>query len=314
MKMILVSIWVLGSFWCLPLFVAAEEQSVHGTVVQDTAAKIEEAHTSSLDKVSSDALVHFLTNLKNTQQGSGAVQTDKKNDSAIAQQSAQTFYEEYLAKYYPKALVIRSNFFTAQDPAQVAGALVAFIDLLAKTPWFYVANKPEGFKLTCYWEFIIDQCALINAYLKRAYVNPESNTVYVPAYSSYGYSYSLNTGVINKSKRLLDYLKEFHNENLGIFYAFSFDYVVKLFNEGILLKDFNKATRYFSDLEFIMEKLQNTSYEAEYQEFMKIVKELIALFKQKRNVDNAVMLDRLYGNDEKSKQYAQESMMLNSRY
>lgn len=269
----------------------------------------------SLDQVSSEQLAQFLTSLKNLPKNSDDEQKEKEKEKVLekAQQSSQKFYEEYLAKYYPKALVIRGDFFTSQDPSKVAGALAAFVDLLSKTPWFYVSNKPEGFKLTCYWEFIIDQCALINAYIKKAYVNPETNTVYIP-YSSYGSSAAWSGAHSRPSTRLLDYFKEFHNEVLGAFYAFSFDYVIKLFNEGILLKDFNKTLRYVADLEFIIEKLQNTPYEAEYQEFMKIVKELVALFKQKRNVDNAEMLDRLYGNDEKSKQYAQESMMLNSRY
>ncbi len=220
-----------------------------------------------------------------------------------AETCAQKFYDEYLAKYYPKALVIRSNFFTNKDPIQVAGALAAFTDLLATEPWFYVSNQPEGFKLARYWEFIIDQCSLINSYLKRAYINIETNTVYVP-------DYSLDWKARKKQTRLLDYLKTSHNAIYGAYYALAFDYSIKLFNEGILLKDFTKATRYFADLEFMMEKLQGTAYEAEYQEFMKIVKDLLALLKRKRGAANAALLDRLYGDDEKAKKYAQESLAL----
>jgi hypothetical protein len=267
-----------------------------------------------IDNITSEQLMQFLVGLKKSCKENVVAESEKEHQNIDVQQSAHKFYEEYLAKYYPKALVIRSNFFTYKDPALVAGALSAFVDLLAKAPWFYVSNKPEGFKLTCYWEFIIDQCALINAYLKKAYINLEDNLVYVPNYSSYESSYSWRLVSKKKSERLLDHLKRLYNEILAAFYAFSFDYVVKLFNEGILLKDVTKVSRYFSDLEFIMEKIQNTRYESEYQEFMKIVKELVALFKQKRGADNAEMLDRLYGDDEKSKQYAQESIMLNSRY
>ncbi len=243
-----------------------------------------------------------------------AIEEPAAKENVDIQQVADKFYEEYLSKYYPKALTIRSNFFTNKDPDQVAGALKAFIDLLATKPWFYVANQPDGFKLTHYWEFIIDQCSLINTYLKKAYINLDDNLVFLPDRPAYNSAYSYAAVNQKKTKRLLDYLKSSHKDILGAFYAFSFDYVIKLFNEGILLKDSAKATKYFAGLEFIMEKLQNTSYEAEYQEAMETVKKLSALLKHKYRLDNVEVLDRLYGTDEKSKKWAQESMLLNRGY
>ncbi len=287
-----------------------------------------------IDQLNVDVLMRFLAGLKKDEQEqlSGAqnktsssdadyndktrqLPTDQKRQAITDDDKTHQFYEEYLAKYYPKALVIRSDFFTNKSPQQVAGALRDFIELLVAEPWFYVANKPEGFKLVYYWEFIMDQCALINAYLKRASVNLEDNVVSVSSCSPYSYSYMLPGGNIQKkTMRLLDYLKKKHNDAMGIFYAFSFDYAIKLFNEGILLKSFSKAARYFTDLEFIMEKLQGTAYEAEYQELMTIARQLYALLKQKRGLEDTELFDQLYGDDENAKKVAQESMLLNKQY
>lgn len=237
---------------------------------------------------------------------------ENKSVDLGVQDKAKEFYEDYLAKYYPKALVIRSNFLDNKDPKSIAGTLHAFINLLAEQPWFYVADKPDGFKMANYWEYIIDQCALVNDYLKKAYVDLEKNTVYVPTESLY-YDFSYFGKAKPKAKQLIEFLKDSHNDVLGEFYAFSFDFVIKLFNEGILVKDFSKALKYKVELEFIMSKLQNTSYESEYQEFLIIAKRIFELLKKKRNGDEKALLDCIYGDDEKGKKKAQEMMALNGQ-
>ncbi len=246
--------------------------------------------------------------------GNVVVQDAKNTLDTTEQQYSQKFYEEYLAKYYPKALVVRSVFFNDNKPAHVAGALRAFIELLSRKPWFYFVNEPIGFKLTYYWEFVLDQCSLINDYIKQAYVDLEEDKVYFFKYPVYGTADSFGKKRNQASLRLVDYLKNSHNDILGMFYAFSFDYTVKLFNEGILLQNFTKAYRYFTDLEFIIEKLQNTSYEGEYQEFMQIAKNLFVLLKQKQLSNNAAAIDDLCEGGNMSKKYTQASMALKSSF
>lgn len=214
------------------------------------------------------AVDHMLENEDETRRVSLGVQDESKK-----------FYEAYVAKYYPRALVIRNDFFDNKDPVKVAGALYAFINVLADQPWFYFTDKPEGFKLSRYWEFIVDQCALINGYLKIAYIDLETNVVYVPTGVSYNYFAAQR--MKKKVRRLIDFLKEHHNEVLGAFYAFSYDAVVRLFNEGVLFKDFAQVERYYADLKFIMGKIQNTPFEAEYQEYMSIAQRLRDVIKKR---------------------------------
>jgi hypothetical protein len=239
------------------------------------------------------------------------------SNEVVAKESedeSHKFYEAYLSQYYPKALVIRERFFSGKDVAEVAGALKGFVNLLATEPWFYVTNTPKGFKLAHYWEFIIDQCSLINAYLKKACVNLETNKVFVPQLHAYGdntfYMYPKKSK-FKKEKKLIDYLKNFENEIVASFYALSFDFVVKLFNEGVLLGDMRKANRYQADLTFILSMLQGTMYEAEYQEYMKIVKELWDILKHKKQeTKNDYLNDPLVNNNEQSRKYFQETALL----
>lgn len=245
-----------------------------------------------------------------------AAASAEEYSSKESEEEAHKFYEEYLKKYYPKALTIRDQFFSGQDIAEVAGALKGFVDLLSTEPWFYVADTPHGFKLVNYWEFIIDQCSLINTYLKKAYVNLETNKVFVPQLNAYSDDCSLfyqKKDRFKKEKKLIEYLKSFENEIIASFYALAFDFVVKLFNEGVLLRDMKKARRYYTDLTFILGMLHGTMYEAEYQEFMTlVVKELWEILRHKEQNTKGASLnnDPLINANDQSRKYFQETKQL----
>jgi hypothetical protein len=81
------------------------------------------------------------------------------------------------------------------------------------------------------------------------------------------------------------------------FYALTFDYWNKLFNEAILMKSVKDATYYLDQLEYALEqlmrrsqtptseyaaeKLQHSTYEADYQEHVSTAKAVLEKRKQR---------------------------------
>lgn len=238
------------------------------------------------------------------------------------------FYDQYITKYYPKAFVIREKFFLNMTPDQIADALEDLVEVFSDKPWFYFSNFEGGIKIAHYWEYIVDQCSLISEFLKKARVYvPTRNageTVQTPIvflsednlnYSLYGVNFnrlfpSIDQKKLRESKSLFLYLKDMGRTVVYDFYALCFDYLIKLFNEGILLKNMNLVNKYYYELEFIMEKLRMSVYESDYQESVKTAKELITLLKQGLGIDDLDMLEDLFGDDEEAKKMARESYEL----
>jgi hypothetical protein len=184
-----------------------------------------------------------------------------------------SFYNDYLSKYYPKVFAIRAQFVSSMSPEQIAEALQEITKIFAYQPWFYFVNKQRGFNVARYWEYIIDQCSFINDFFKKARINSETKKVFT--YSDSGIQAK------NKSQSLYLFLKKINPSAIHNFYALCFDYLIKLFNEGILLKDKEQVNKYFHELEFVIARLRNSKYEIDYQEAIKTCKELKNLLKKK---------------------------------
>lgn len=195
------------------------------------------------------------------------------------------FYEEYLATYLPKALVIRGYFLANMDPQGINQAIEDIVTLLKTDPAFYFTNETDRVKIGFYWEAIVDQISLISEFLKKAYVDIATKKVFLlePLMVGIGSS-QINCSFIRNAKKplapmkqLLVFMKENRLESTGKFYATYFDFLVKLFNEGILFKDLPAAQRYLHELNFVMTKLRGTPFDRQYQEPLNTCKDLLAL-------------------------------------
>lgn len=183
------------------------------------------------------------------------------------------FYHDYLAKYYPKVFVIREQFFINMTPDQIADSLQHLVDLFTEKPWFYFVNESKGFKTTYYWEYILDQLSYMSEFLCKAKVNNNDGTIFLNDDDPDDFfSWMFEKSPRKKGKNgqpLFDHLANKNKTVIYDFYALCFDYLIKLFNEGILLQDIGQAMTYYSELEFVAEKLENSIYEAEYKEHLK---------------------------------------------
>ena len=203
----------------------------------------------------------------------------------IQRQRHFEFYRDYLAKYYPKAFVITEGLFPFMTPESVEAGLAKIVEIFAYKPWFYFLNKPQGFKITRYWELIVDQLSWISDFLGKAYVDTAAGKIMVPSedeellwFFSFSSMFADKDSAAHK-KPLLEWLTTSGKTVVYTFYALSYDYVVKLFNEAILLSDQRTAKKYFSELEWIAKKIHGSQYEADYQEHIKTAQELLDLLK-----------------------------------
>lgn len=195
------------------------------------------------------------------------------------------FYEEYLEKYFPRALVIRGRFLANMSPQKINQTLEDIITLLKTDTAFYFVNETDRVKIGFYWEAIVDQISLISEFLKKAYVDLNTKTVFLLEPLLFGIGSSqMNCSFVRNAKtplapmkQLLVFMKENRLESIGKFYATYFDFLVKLFNEGILFKDLPAAQRYLHELDFVMTKLRGTAFDRQYQEPLNVCKELLAI-------------------------------------
>lgn len=200
------------------------------------------------------------------------------------------FYKDYLAKYYPKVFVMCRDYFIGMTANDFEKSLGSVVDLIAREPWFYFVNRPQGFKITFYWELIADQLSWINEFMRTAWCDPTTGLISMPTEDDDDdfLRAFLATGSLQQAKK-----NEYVDEHLIAsgspviydFYVLCFDYFIKLFNEALLVGDATEAARYLADLEYLMSKLHRSVYEAEYQEHIATAKELLELLKQKK-VDN----------------------------
>ncbi len=199
--------------------------------------------------------------------------------------SKSSFYFEYISKFYPRAYVIRQKFLKMTSE-EVAKAINDVVCVFVKEPWFYFQDTPVGFRLSHYWEYVLDQCGILHHFLRRAKVDLKTNKISVSDDFSFDEFSFWETGVAGKPQKqnLLDLLRKNFTNVYTAFYALSFDYAVKLFNEGILLKDIKQANKFFSEIESIFEKLRDTPKESDYYESIKVCKELLGILKHKLGI------------------------------
>lgn len=204
--------------------------------------------------------------------------------SKLSPQEKKSFYSSYLAKFYPRALVIRGNFLAKMSIQNLDKALDDIVDIFKKNPSFYFTDDTAHLKIGFYWEAVVDQLSLISEFLKKAYIDLNTQEIFLlePLLFGVGSSH-INCNFLRRldkkkkppMKALLVYLREKRLSGFVRFYATYFDYLVKLFNEGVLFKDLKQAQRYQHQLEFVMTKLRNTEFERSYDDAFKVYKELL---------------------------------------
>ena len=219
---------------------------------------------------------------------SGAVRAGFHDNDDDSQPVAKGFNEEYLLKYFPKAYVIRERFFSQMTFDEVDQALAAIVELLSEKPEKYFVENSEKINVALYWEHILDQCSLMSEFLKKARVNSQDGKVFLPQNLESDpqgrYFGGFGQGQLSKqspSQSLLLVWRKKNKTAVADFYALCFDYLIKLFNEGFLIKNNKQIDRYYAELEYVFGRMRGTVYESTYQESIKNCKELIALYKTK---------------------------------
>ena len=192
----------------------------------------------------------------------------------------QKFEQDYLETYFPKAFVSIEDYFTQMCPDAIAASLGSIVELLGERTYYYYKNHRDNFELGEYWENIVEQCRIVSDYLERARVNVQDNSVSLPEATIF-YDFDAS----QQTKPLLSVFHENGQNAHFDFYAFYFDYHVKLFNEGIRFRLLSQAYHYSKELERYVEKLRSSSYEATYQEVVKRSKELISLLRSRLGIE-----------------------------
>lgn len=203
----------------------------------------------------------------------------QKNSQAVDPKLACDF-QDYMQKYYPKAFVISLEYLLSIRLDNLAEALGQINTTFTQRPWFYYVDDPKKFKLTRFWESIVDQLAIIHEFFVRARVDVAAGKIVLPyndffpkAFSSVRYT------EVSRCPFVIDYLLEQGSIEAQDFFALCFDYELKLFNEGVLIKNIKQAQRYMSELEYLEENLRSTRHAQKYDEALKTAKQLLELLR-----------------------------------
>ncbi len=192
----------------------------------------------------------------------------------------QAFYKQYLSPYYPRACVIGGFHFSTLPLEQVDQAIADVVKMFKDEPWFYFVDKPEQFQSTRYWEYIVDQLAIMHEFLVRLKVDPVTKKVFNPAQGT-------PATAKKKADYLLDYLLNKYSPAVAESIAISYDYVNKLFIDAIKREDIQDAIKYLTELEYLEENLRNTRFERDYHEHMTtVVRSLFELLKKRNNISD----------------------------
>jgi len=223
--------------------------------------------------------------------------SEKKKSIEPSEDKLSSFYSDYISKYYPRAYVIRGKFMR-MTAEQVADALNDIVHVFTKEPWFYFQNAPKGFRLIHYWEYVLDQCAIIHDFLSRAKVDLKTKKI-IFQQNFYRYDYAAyfdsDGSYAQKTQNLLDYLKKNHMDSYTAFFSLAFDYEIKFFNEGILLKNLGQANKYYSEIGYVFEKLGDTPKEEYYHTAARHCKQLLGILKKRLGIDKLDNMERGVG-------------------
>jgi hypothetical protein len=240
---------------------------------------------------------------------------DRARKAVEERKLGRSFHDKYLLTYYPKAFVIRDLFFMNMDPDKLADALQDIIDIFSQEPWFYFVDDRRKIKIAMYCEHIVGQCIIISKFLKEARVDLLSKRIIwntdLEQYFRYCRFRSPSTAKTNQKKtmNLFLYLQQNRQEVVFHFYSLCFDYVIKLFNEGVLLKDLGIMNKYYRELEFIVGCLKGHPNEGDFHDAMKTRKELRDIVKSVLGIDDSNFSED-YASDEKSEKILKESREL----
>jgi hypothetical protein len=204
---------------------------------------------------------------------------------AVGNNKKDMFYEGYIEQYFPRALVIRSQFLANMPLQDLDQALDDLVTVFKTNPEFYFSNDVARIKIGFYWESVVDQLSLVSEFLKKAYYDPRKQEIFLLEPLRFGMgSTQMNCTFLRASKKqvfgakpLITVLADRRLTAIGRFYATYFDYTIKLFNEAILFKEVMEAQRYLRDLEFIVTKLSKTEFERMYQEPIKTCRDLLSI-------------------------------------
>ncbi len=219
-----------------------------------------------------------------------------------------TFHEQYLAKYFPRALVIRGRFFVKMTPDEIDLALDDIVKIFKVEPGFYFSNDAERVKIWLYLEVVIGQLSLMSEFLKKAYIDQQTQEIFLYEPLRFGVGSSRINCTFLRSpqkpgrkslpqKPLMTYLREKRLTAIDRFYATYFDYLKKLFNQAILLQDVAQAQKYQHELKFVMGKLQGTGLERMYQDPLNVGNELLMILQGQIAMDHEDLDDDDYGDD-----------------
>lgn len=222
--------------------------------------------------------------------------TPQEQTTAVQKQTPQekeTFYESYLAKYYPRALVIRGQFLAHMTPEGVDRILDEVVTIFKTNAAFYFFDDVNRVQIGFHLEVVIDQLSLISEFLKKAYVDLETNELFLLEPLKFGMGSSrLNCTFLREAKKnkkpmklLLTFLREKRLTAVARFYATYFDFLIKLFNEGVLFLNEAQAKRYQHELEFVMTKLKGSEFERTYQEPFNVCKDLLTILQTRISND-----------------------------
>lgn len=225
----------------------------------------------------------------------------KITTSADVETKKSEFYRDYMAKVYPKALVVRRWHFEQKPVQEVIQALADVIDVIATLPWFYVANDNKGFKIRRNWEFFDDQLFIFEDYFRTAFVNKATGKVFTrDIFAMLGIGRSKKYFEFKKNnQKISEYFAQHNITILKDFYALRFDFTLKFFNEYILFKELKLAKKFFEKLGKLARELDGSVYEKRYCDALTFARQLLSGLEEENvyNVtqDKKTFLDR-YGN------------------
>ncbi|MFH0898494.1 MAG: hypothetical protein V1855_02870 [bacterium] len=296
---------------------AEEKSSVEQTSKQETSQETNDLVQQIAQMLQDPEFAAHMQQSMHESFGSLSDQKTVSKGHASMHWGTLNFYKDYLQKYYPKVFVIRELFFENMEPEQIALALGDIVALFTQEPWFYFVDKKKQCDLAFYWEYILDQVSFISEFLNIARVDLKTKSVFMPEQEEIGFSFGFlfaeqgfSGHAHGMTKNLFEYLKEQGVEVVFDFYALCFDYVIKLFNENILLKNTRKVERCFSDLKFILKKLDQSVYEKDYQDVLKTCKELMDKLKTKLGEDDMSFIESFFQDDDEARKMAKESIEL----
>ena len=184
------------------------------------------------------------------------------------------FHRTYLGPIKPRAGIIGS-LFLYMTPKQADKAIADVVKMMTDDPAFYFQHKTEDFKVARHIEHIVDQLSIIHEYLVRLRVRIPSGVTYHPVTAQ-----PLAKG--ETSDYLIDYLlKVLQSEAVPRFLALSYDYVNRLFIEGIKAQNIERARYYYRELEYLEQNIRDSAYERDYSEHLTMARSIIDLLKAK---------------------------------